>query len=80
MGKLNINKNSQLLCTMFLAKYFSIDLYYEDPEKIFIIDHKQLKFDKYYGWNLIEICDKPDGYLSDNEMFCIHDDPFDRIQ
>ena len=49
-------------------------------EKIFIIDHKQLKFDKNAGWNLIGIPDKPDVTFSDNDTFCIHDDIFDIIQ
>ena len=42
----NINNNSQLLCTMFLAEYCSLDLYDEDMEKIFIIAHERLQFDK----------------------------------
>ena len=29
---------------------------------------------------LFRICDEPDGYLSDHDTFCIHDDIFDRIQ
>ena len=48
--------------------------------KKFIIDHKQLQFDKSAGWNLIEIRDKTDVTLSDHEYFFIHDDTFDRIQ
>ena len=79
-GKLNIENKSQLLCTIFLAKYGSLDLYDEYPEKRFIIDQEQLQFDKNYGWTLIEIVEKPDGFLLDNEYFCIHDDIFDRIQ
>ena len=47
---INIKNKSQLSCTMFLAKYFSLALYDEDLEKIFIIDHEQLQFDKNYGW------------------------------
>ena len=42
---------------MFLAKYVSLALYDED-QKIFIIDHKQLQSDKTDEWNLIEIPDK----------------------
>ena len=79
-GKFNINNKNQLSCTMFFEKYGSLDLYDEDLEKIFIIDHEQLQFDKNAGWILIGIPEKPDGKLSDCEYFCIHDDIFDRIQ
>ena len=65
---------------MFLAKYGSLDLYEEYMEKIFIIYHEQLQFDKNCGWTLFRICDKPNVTLSDYGMFCIHDDIFDRIQ
>ena len=54
-GTLHINDKRQLLCTMFLAKYVSLDIYDEDPEKIFIIDYEKLQFDKKSGWNLIGI-------------------------
>ena len=49
-------------------------------EKIFIIDHEQLEFDKNAGWTLIRIPEKPDVTLSYQEYFCFHDDLFDRIQ
>ena len=65
---------------MFLAKYGSLALYYEYEKKIFIIDHKQLKFDKNDGWILIGIPDKTYRYLLDHEYFCIHDNLFDRIK
>ena len=65
---------------MFLAKYGSLDLYDEDLEKIFIIYHEQLQFDKTDGWTLIGIPEKEDGILSDHEYFCIHDDMFDIIK
>ena len=65
---------------MFLKKYVSLDLYDEDVKKIFIIDHKQLQFDKNDVLSLLVIFDKPDGSLSDHAMFCIHDDLFDRIK
>ena len=42
MGKTHIKNKSQVSKTMFLAKYGSLALYDEDPEKIFIIDHEQL--------------------------------------
>ena len=58
----------------------SLDLYDEDMEKIFIIDHEQLKFDKTDGWTLIGIPEKEDGTLSDHGYFCIHDDLFDGIK
>ena len=61
---------------MFLAKYGSLDLYDEDSEKIFTIDHEKLKLYKTDGLNLIGIPEKEDGSLSDNEYFCIHDDMF----
>ena len=79
-GKLNIKNKSQLSCTMFLAKYSSLDLYDEYLEKIFIIDHEQLKFDKNAGWDLIGIPEKDDGTLSGGEYVCIHDDLLDRNQ
>ena len=63
---------------MFIGKYGSLDLYCEYLEKIFIVDHKQLQFDKNAGWNLFGICDKPDGPLSGHDIFCIHDDIFNR--
>ena len=65
---------------MFLAKYGNLDLYDEDMKKIFIIDHKQLQFDKIDGQDLFGIPDKEDGTLFDYEYFCIHDDLFGRIQ
>ena len=52
---------------MFIAKNGSLDIYYEDMEKRFIIDHEQLQFDKNSGWTLIGIPDKPDGALYDHE-------------
>ena len=64
----------------FFEKYGSLCLYDEYTEKRFIIDHKQLQFDKNSGWALIGIPDKSDGTLSDNEYFCIHDDLFGRTQ
>ena len=57
----NIKNKSQLSCTMFLAKYGSLDLYDEDLEKIFIIYHEQLRFDKNSGCTLIGIPEKSDG-------------------
>ena len=59
-----------------MEKYGSLDLYDEDLVKMFLVDHEQLQFDKNTGWNLIGIHEKPDGSLSDNEYFCIHDDLF----
>ena len=53
MGKMYIKNKSQVSKSMFLAKYSSLTLYDEDQEKIFIIDHDQLQFDKTDGWNLI---------------------------
>ena len=57
-----------------------MDLHDEYMEKSFVIDHKQLQFDKNYGWTLFVICDKPDGTFSGHETFFIHDDLFDRIK
>ena len=51
---------------MFLERYVSLALYDEYTKKIFIIDHKQLKYDKNAGWTLIEITDKFDGTLLDH--------------
>ena len=77
--KTHIKNKSQVSKTMFLAKYGSLDLYDEDLEKRFIIDHEQLEFYKTDGWTLIGISEKEDGTFSDHEYFCIHDDLFDRI-
>ena len=41
-------------------------LYDEDLNKIFIIDHEQLQFDKNDGWTLIGIPEKPDGTFSNH--------------
>ena len=71
------NKSS---AAMFLKKYVSLNIYDQDLKKIFIIDHKQLEFNKNSGWALIVIPEKDDGNLSDREYFCIRDDLFDRIQ
>ena len=57
-----------------------MDLYDENLEKIFIIDHEKLESNKNQLWNLIEIPEKPDVIVSDHEYFCIHDDLFDRTQ
>ena len=75
-----IKKKIQVSCTISLAKYGSVDMYDWDLEKIFIIDHEQLKFDKNNGLTLIVIPEKPDGSVLDHEYFCIHDDLFDRIK
>ena len=80
MGKINIKNKIQVSKDMFLEKYGSLDLYDEDLEKIFIIDHEKLQFDKTDGWNLIGIPEKEYGTLSDHDYFCIHDDLFDRIE
>ena len=53
MGKFHIKNKSQVLKSIFLAKYGSLDLYDEDLKNIFIIDHKQLQFDKTDGCTLI---------------------------
>ena len=66
--------------TIFCKKHGSLDLYDEDLEKRFIIDHEQLQYDKNSGWGLIGIPEKPYETLVDHEYFCIHDDLFDRIQ
>ena len=78
--KLNIKNKIQLSCTIFLAKYGSLDLYYSDMEKIFIISHEQLEINKNAVWTLIEIPEKPDGTFSGGECFSIRGDLFDRIQ
>ena len=77
---MNINNKRQLSCTMFIARYGSLDVYDEDTEKIFTIDHEKLEFDKNAGWTLIGISEKPDETLSYHEYFWIHDDLFDRIK
>ena len=61
MGKNHIKNKSQVSKTMFLAKYWNLALYDVDLEKIFIIDHEQLQFNKTDGWTLIGIPEKEDG-------------------
>ena len=77
---MHIKNKGQVSNIMFLAKYGSLDLYDEDLEKRFIIDHEQLQFDKADGWTLIGIPEKEYGSLSDHDHFCIHDDLFDIIK
>ena len=50
-----------------------------DMQKIFIIDHEQLQFDKNAGCTLIGNPEEPGSSLLDNEYFCIHGDLFDII-
>ena len=80
MGNLESQEQYPSIKAIFLAKYGSLDLYYEDLKKIFIIDHKQLQFDKTDGWNLIGITEKENGTFSYHKYFCIHDDLFDRTK
>ena len=54
---------------MFIARYGSLDVYDEDMEKIFTIDHEKLEFNKNAGWTLIGIPEKPDETLSYHEYF-----------
>ena len=49
MGKTHIKNNIQVSKSMFLAKYGSLSLYDEDPEKRFIIDNVHLEYDKLMG-------------------------------
>ena len=83
---MNIGKNCTSITRynhhvqFFFAKYDSMDLYDEDLENIFIIDHEQLKYDKNSGLTLIGITEKPDGTMVDHEYFCIHGDLFDIIK
>ena len=77
---MHIKNKNQLSSNMFLERYVSLALYDEYTKKIFIIDHKQLKYDKNAGLNSIGIPEKPYETLVDHEYFCIHDDLFDRIQ
>ena len=65
---------------MFLGKYGSVSLYDEYVKKIFIIDHKELQFDKNDGWTLIVIPNEPNGLMSDHEYVFTYDDLFYRIK
>ena len=65
---------------MFSEKYSSLALYDEDMEKIFIIEHEQLQFDKNERLALPGIHKKHGGTLTDHEYIFIYDDIFDRIQ
>ena len=56
--KLNIKSKSQISKSECIEKYGSLALYYEDLIRRFIIDHKQLKFDKTDGWTFIGIPEK----------------------
>ena len=64
---MNIKIKSQVSKSMFLEKYFSLDLYDEDLKKRFIIDHEQLQYDQTDGCTLIGIPDKEDGTFSNCE-------------
>ena len=78
--KLNIKNKSQLLCTMFLEKYGSLDPYDIYPEKYSPLTMNNFNLMKNSGWTLIVNPEEPDGSLLDHEYFCIHDDLFDRIK
>ena len=78
--KLEIKNKRQLSKAIFPAKYGSLALYDEDLNKIFIIEHEILEFNKTDVWLLIGIPKKEDGTFSDQEYFWIHDDIFDRMQ
>ena len=41
---------------------------------------KKLNLIKKYGWILVGIPEKSDGFITDYEYFFIHEDIFDRIQ
>ena len=47
--EMDIKNKIQLSRTMFFAKYVRLALYDEDLDKIFIIDHEQLQFDRNSG-------------------------------
>ena len=51
---------------------FSLVIYDEYINKIFIIAHGKPQFDKTYGWALIGITNENIGLISDHEYFCIH--------
>ena len=80
MGKIAYQEQEPSIKAIFIAKYVSLALYDVDLEKLFIIDHEQLQFDKTDGLTLIGLPEKEYGTLSDHEYFCIHDDLFDRIK
>ena len=67
-----------------ITYHVSRKIWYSDSvlyrlEKIFVIDHEQLQFDKNTDWKLIGNPEEPDGSFLDYEHFCIHDDLFDII-
>ena len=80
MWKLNINIKNQLLRTIFLTKFGSLDLYDDNIKEIFIIDHEELQFIKIDEWTLIGTPGEPNGLMFDHEYFCIHSDLFGRAQ
>ena len=79
-SKLNINNESQLSCTMFLSKYWSLDLYDEDVKKRLIVDDEELQFDKNDELTVIGITNEPNGWMYYHEYFCTYDDLFDIFQ
>ena len=69
MGKMYIENKIQVSKAIVLAKYGIMALYDEDTEKIFIIDQKQLQFDKTDGWTLIGIPEKEDRLFLIESIF-----------
>ena len=57
-GRTYIKNKIQVSKAMFRAKYASLDIYDENLEKRFIIEHKQLQFDKNDGWTSIGLTEK----------------------
>ena len=62
-----------------MAKYGWLHLYDINLGKRYYIDEEYIHFLKGDGYDLIGNPDHPDGTSTDKELFCIHDDLFDRI-
>ena len=74
--KLSMKKDDQRYRTCFFTKYGGLSIYDFDTEKRYSIDEKEMHFVKGEGYALIGNPDFPDGYSTDHEYFCIHEDFF----
>ena len=68
-----MKKYEQLSSAKCLEKYGDTDLYGEDLNKIYTIDHEDTHFFKKKGWALIGIPDEPDGGSTYHKYFSIHE-------
>ena len=79
MGGIEYQEQNPII-VYHVAKYGSLGFYDEDIEKIFIIAHEELQFEKNDFRNLIWITNERNGSMSDHKYFFINEDIFDIIQ